>query len=144
RADERGTRRLDEIAADRGHDARGSVLGRKRHRHASGAGALAQARARSFVGRVEESWRARTPEAVDDDVGDGVTAHEARGATSSRSSRTPDACGREPGAGSPPSSRTRTEDSPRRARRTPRPTARPRRPRSGVVPPPRPTIGPYR
>jgi hypothetical protein len=141
RSNERGTRRVDEIAADRGHDARASVPGRQRYRHPSGPSSLAQPRARSFVGRTEESWRARTPEAVDDDVGDGVAAHGAKGATSSRSSRTPDACVRAPGAGSPPSSRTRTGDSPRRERRTPRPTARPRRLRSGAARPPRPTAG---
>jgi len=133
RADHDGAGRVDEIAGDRGHDARADLTRGEGDGKPSRARGIEQRKVRRRAHDREEARSPGASEAIDDDVRDSATAHAPRAAVNSRSARTPGASARARGADWPPSSRTRSAGSPRRARRRPRRTTRPLRRRSGDV-----------
>ena len=70
--------RVDEIAGDRGHDARGGLAGRERQRKPAGARRLDQREVGPSARDTEDARRSGALQAVDDNLGDGRTAHAVR------------------------------------------------------------------
>ena len=70
--------RIDEVAGDRAHDARGGLPGRQRRRQPGGARRLNQREVGAAARDTEDTRRAGALQAVDDDVGDGGAPHVVR------------------------------------------------------------------